>query len=119
MTRNQDITMVCDLNVDLVQSRSIQKYIFKGKNDKVETEDLNVKIYFDDVNLIDDYKKIIDGKNECGNIQIFDDSISYHCFYDLVNEHQYYFNIEENDGTLFFKKLKAELEKDNYICFYK
>ena len=119
ITKEKDVTMICNLDADLVQSRSIQNYIFKGKNGEVRTEDLSVKIYSDDNDLISEYKRIIDDKSECSDIQVSSDSISYHCFYDLVSDHQYYSDIEEDDGTLSFDKLKNELEKDNYVCSYK
>ena len=93
ITKEKNVTMICNLEVDLVQSRSIQNYIFKGKNGEVRTEDLSVKIYSDDNDLISEYKRIIDDKSECSDIQVSSDSISYHCFYDLVSEHEYYSDI--------------------------
>ena len=111
--------MECNNEIELVQSKSIQKYTFTGKNNKVETETLEVKLYVDDIELIDEYKRILEEKEECTNLKVFDNYLTYECHYDLLKNHQYYGDIEDEDGTLSFSKLKYVFEEDNYVCFYK
>ena len=113
------VVMECNNEVELVQSKSIQRYTFIGKDNKVETEDLEVKLYVDEIDLINDYKRILEEQEECTNIEIIDNYITYHCHYDLLKNHQYYGDIEDENGILSFSKLKYALEEDNYICFYK
>ncbi len=116
---NKEIIMVCDFEADLVQSKSIQKYLFKGTKEQVEIEELSVELTVEEEKLIEDYQRILNENSECSNIKINGNTINYECHYDLINNHQYYKDIEEKDGTLKFSKLKNRLEEDNYVCFYK
>lgn len=118
LLKNNNKTMECNIKTNMVDSEAELKYVFKGKNDIAKEQFLYAKLYITDENLINEYQNIISGNLECGGIDIFDNYISYNCYYDLVNEH-YYEDLEDEDGDLSFIKLKEAFENDNYICEYK
>ena len=110
--------MECSASITMIGSDADLKYVFNGKGSIAKEQNLYVKLYTTDVDLINEYQNIMSGNLECGGIEIHDDYISYNCFYDLVKVH-YYEELEEDNGELKFETLKKEFENDNFVCVYK
>ena len=111
-------TLVCNGDFDLADGNSSQEYVFYGVNEYVKKEKLEVILHTSSKDIIDEYLSIVKNNEECHNIIVEDDYLSYICDYDLVNNH-YYSSIEDNSGNLSFKVLKAKFEEDSFVCSYK
>lgn len=108
----------CNLNTMIEGSNATIKHVIKSENDIAISDDLSVKAYMTEVQDINNYQNTLIGNLECGGLSIFDDYVSYECYYDLKNN-SYYKDIEKNDGKVFLSDMKEKLEKEDYICEYK
>ena len=116
--RNVEKTLICQKEDDIILSNNIEKHTFNGINNKIKTEDLEVNIYSDSQDLINNYYDIISNNRECFDIDKGDKYIIYKCHYDIENTN-FYKEIKNEDGNLSFSDIKAMFEEDNYNCSYK
>lgn len=116
--KSKNVTMECSNTMTMIGSDAEVLYVFHGVNGIATEQYLYVKLFITDENLINDYKNIMKDNKECNSIKVNSDSISYDCYYDLVNEH-YYEDLENSDGELLLDALKKDFENDNYVCKYK
>lgn len=109
--------MECIGEETLVMTKSRVKYNFVSINDYVSSQKMFVKIYGDEVSLLENYKSIIEDNKECTDIKLEDLVLSYECSYDLTNN-DFYDNIKTND-KLYISDLKKYFEDNNFVCNYK
>ena len=117
--KNKDVakTLICQRESDVVLSNNIEKYTFNGINNKIKSEDLEVNIYSDSEELIDNYYDIINGNKECSIIDKGEKYIIYKCHYDIENTN--FYKEMKNNGELLFTDIKKMFEEDNFNCNYK
>ncbi len=108
----------CNLNTMIEGSNTTIKHVISSENDIAISDNLSVKAYITEVQDINDQQNTLTGNLECGGLNIYDDYVSYECFYDLKNN-SYYKDIEKDNGKISISDMKEKLEKENYICEYK
>lgn len=108
----------CNLNTMIEGSNATIKHVINSENDIAVSDNLSVKAYMTEVSDINAYQNTLTGNLECGGLNIFDDYVSYECYYYLKNN-SYYKEIENDDGKVLIEKMKEKLEKEEYICEYK
>ena len=118
LNKDKETTMECLIRSNLVDGESEQKYIFKGINDTIKTQELYVDLEVNREEIIEDYERILKEDSNCSNIIINGKNITYKCNYDLTKNH-YYSDIEDKNGNLSFSKLKDNFESNDFICNYK
>lgn len=116
--KDQPKVLVCNGDVVLVGGRSDIEHTFEGINDIVKKEKLEVRMFIDDINSIDDYIEIIKDNEDCYDMLVEDNFISYTCDYDLEEVH-FYDDLEDSNHRLSFKVIKQKFEEDNFVCVYK
>ncbi len=109
--------MECFSETILIDNEATLRYVFKGFNNIVHEQNLYVRVNITDEELINDYQRIMSENMECGGFEIFDDHISYNCYYDLIKGH-YYKELEDKDGDVTFDALRKYYEGENYTCTY-
>ena len=118
LNKDKETTMECLIRSNLVDGDSEQKYIFKGINDTIKTQELYVDLEVNSEELVNNYERILREDNKCSDIKINGRNITYKCSYDLTKDH-YYSDIEDKSGKLSFSKLKESFESNDFICNYK
>ena len=111
-------TLVCNGDFALAEGVSSQEYTFEGVNNYIKTQKLEVILHTTNQDIMDDYLSIVSKNEECHDIIVKEDLLSYICDYDLEKNH-YYSSIEDNDGRLSFKTVKEKFEEDSFVCYYK
>lgn len=101
----------------LVMTNARVKYNFSSINEYVSSQKMFVKMYGDDLTLLENYKNIIKENKECSNVVLEDLVLSYECDYDL-NNNQYYESLRKND-KISISDLKKYFEDNNFVCNYK
>lgn len=115
---DKEVVLVCNGDYVLIGSQANQEYTFEGINDYINKEKLEVRMFTNDTETVEEYYNIINSNSECSDIITDNDFISYTCIYDLVKDH-YYEDLEDEDHKLRFDVIKKKFEEDNFICEYK
>lgn len=111
-------TLVCNGDFALADGISSQEYTFEGDSNYIKKQKIEVIIHTTNKSIIDDYLSILRDNEECHDIVVKEELISYICDYDLVINH-FYSSIEDDNGRLSFKVVKSRFEEDSFVCYYK
>ena len=116
-TKDTYKVLICNGDITVIDGQANQEYTFEGINGFVKKEKLDVRLFVFDNSSIEEFIEIIKNNNDCTDIYITDDFISYTCTYDLEKNH-FYAELEDSNNRLAFDVIKEKMEEDNFVCTY-